>query len=292
MNIRDIEYFLAVSETRHFGQAAAQVHVSQPTLSMQIKKLEEELGAPLFERSNKEVLITELGQKLLPYARQILLSVQTMRDLGAQATEPLSGDIHLGIFPSLAPYLLGGIVTPLRRNFSKIRFYFHEKQSEDLLSELITGKIDFAILALPIDDDSLSSIHLFDEPFYLSAPRKHRLAKKKSLSYKDLHGEELLLLEDGHCFREQALDVCHLANATESPNFMGTSIETLRSMVAAGTGITLLPKLALKGNQKNIVSIPFRAPTPKRSIALFQRKTSHREELFTGIAEVIQKQMV
>ncbi|MCB0333916.1 MAG: LysR family transcriptional regulator, partial [Bdellovibrionales bacterium] len=257
MNIRDIEYFLAVSETQHFRNAAEMVHVSQPTLSMQIKKLEAELGGLLFERTNKEVLITPLGKQILPYAKEVLQAIRSMKKLGVIASDPLSGDLHMGIFPSLAPYLLRKIVSPLKKQFYNIRFYFHEKQSVDLLSELQSGKIDCALLALPAEVDSFVSIHLFDEPFFLTVPRSHPLASKKKLAFEDLRNEELLLLEDGHCLRDQALDVCRLANATEYPHVMGTSIETLRSMVAAGTGITLLPELALKRNEKDIVSIPF-----------------------------------
>ncbi len=287
MNIRELEYFVAVAELRHFGKAAQKVHVSQPTLSMQLKKLEESLGAPLFERTSREVLITAFGEEVLEHAREVLFQRDTILEFGRRAANPLAGDLHIGIFPTLAPYLLPPLTPILKRQLPALKLFFHEERTEFLLEKLLTGKIDVAFMALPIDSDKLETIFLFEEEFQLAVPKDHELAKFKTISSDKLEEQDLLLLEDGHCFRDQALAVCAHAKAQVNTDFSATSIETLLSMIAAGSGITLVPQMAARGKRKQVSFLSFRGKTPKRAIALVYRSSSHRKDLFRKIEDCL-----
>ncbi len=292
MNLRDLRYLLALSDHRHFGRAAEACHVSQPTLSTQIKKLEEELGVPLVERAPRNVMLTEAGAEIAQRARKVIAEVEEMRQIARRAHDPEAGSLRLGFFPTLGPYLLPHVVGPLRQRFPRIELLLIEEKTEVLLHQLREGKVDAAVLALPIDDEGLEHAVLFDEPFVVAVPSVHRLAtaKRKTLNLSALHDEHLLLLEDGHCMRHQALDVCHLAGASEKEGFRATSLETLRQMVAAGVGITLLPILSTKPPvppQPNLRLLPFAAPAPSRRIALFWRKSSARAGFLAQLAGVL-----
>lgn len=295
MNLRDLRYLLALAEHRHFGRAAEASHVSQPTLSTQIRKLEEELGVALVERAPRKVMLTEAGTEIAQRARNVIAEVEQMREIARRAHDPESGTLRLGLFPTLGPYLLPHVVGPLRARYPKLELLLVEEKTEALIARLREGRIDAAVLALPVDDEGLEHAVLFDEPFVLAVPEKHPLAtprgrKRAALSLDTLQHEHLLLLEDGHCLREQALDVCHLAGASEKDGFRATSLETLRQMVAAGVGMTLLPVLAVKPPvppQPNLRLLPFAAPAPKRRIALFWRKSSARAIFLRGFADVL-----
>ncbi len=292
MNLRDLRYLLALADHRHFGRAADASHVSQPTLSTQIRKLEEELGVTLVERAPRKVMLTEAGAEIAQRARHVIAEVEQMREIARRAHDPESGTLRLGLFPTLGPYLLPHVVGPLRQRFPKIELLLVEEKTEALLAQLRGGRIDAAVLALPFDDEGLDHALLFDEPFVLAVPEQHALAKRraKPLRLDDLHNEHLLLLEDGHCLREQALDVCQLAGANEKDGFRATSLETLRQMVAAGVGMTLLPVLAVKPPvppQPNLRLMPFAAPAPTRRVALFWRKSSARGAFLRGFAGVL-----
>jgi LysR family hydrogen peroxide-inducible transcriptional activator len=292
MNLRDLRYLLALADHRHFGRAAEASHVSQPTLSTQIRKLEEELGVALVERAPRKVMLTEAGAEIAQRARSVIAEVEQMREIARRAHDPESGSLRLGLFPTLGPYLLPHVVGPLRERFPKLELLLVEEKTEALLAQLRGGRIDAAVLALPIDDDGLDHALLFDEPFVLAVPEQHALAKRraKALRLDDLRNEHLLLLADGHCLREQALDVCHLAGANEKDGFRATSLETLRQMVAAGVGMTLLPVLAVKPPvppQPHLRLLPFATPAPTRRVALFWRKSSARAAFLRGFAKVL-----
>lgn len=287
MNLRELEYFVAVAELRHFGNAAKKLHVSQPTLSMQLKKLENVLGAPLFERSSKEVRITEFGERALGHAKEILNHRKIISELGKLAANPFAGNLHIGVFPTLAPYFLPPLVPILKKSIPELTLYFHEEKTASLIEKLLEGKIDAAFMALPINNPRLESHLLFEEEFLLAVSTEHPFARRKTVSSAKLKDENLLLLEDGHCFREQALEVCDLAQAQPNTNFSATSIETLLSMVAAGSGITLVPRMAAQGREDSISFIPFSGSKPTRSIALVSRTSSHRKDLFEKISESI-----
>jgi LysR family hydrogen peroxide-inducible transcriptional activator len=277
MNLRDLRYLVALAEHRHFGRAAEASFVSQPTLSTQIKKLEDELGVALVERTPRKVLLTEVGREIAQRARDVLNEVDQIRAIARRTLDPESGTVRLGIFPTLGPYLLPHVVPRVRERFPRLELLLVEEKTEVLLRQLREGRLDAAVLALPIHDDQLHAEFLFEEPFLLAVPEQHELAQRKVLRLDEIADQNLLLLEEGHCLRDQALEVCHLAGASEKSGFRATSLETLRQMVAANVGVTLLPALAVKppvARSENIHLLQFRGNTPSRRIAMFWRKSS------------------
>ncbi|HSE11201.1 MAG TPA: LysR substrate-binding domain-containing protein, partial [Rudaea sp.] len=219
MNLRDLRYLVALAEHRHFGRAAEASFVSQPTLSTQIKKLEDELGVALVERTPRKVLLTEVGREIAQRAREVLNEVDQIRAIARRTLDPESGTVRLGIFPTLGPYLLPHVVPRIRERFPRLELLLVEEKTEVALRQLREGRLDAAVLALPIHDDQLHAEFLFEEPFVLAVPEGHELARRKGLKLEDLSDQSLLLLEDGHCLRDQALAVCHLAGASEKTGF-------------------------------------------------------------------------
>jgi len=277
MNLRDLKYLLALADHKHFGRAAAACYVSQPTLSTQIRKLEEELGVPLVERAPRKVMLTPAGRDAAERARRIVAEVEQMKEAARRSQDPEAGTVRLGIFPTLGPYLLPHVIPRIRERFPQLELLLVEEKSDVLLSRLHEGKLDTALLALPVHDDQLHSQFLFEEPFLLAVPENHPLARLDSLSLGELSNQKLLLLEDGHCLREQALEVCRLSGANEKSEFRATSLETLRQMVAANVGITLLPTLAIKppvARSQNIHLLGFSDSHPSRQIAMLWRRSS------------------
>ena len=292
MNLRDLQYLVALADHRHFGRAAAASFVSQPTLSTQIRKLEEELGVALVERAPRKVMLTPIGHEMAERARRVLGEVEQMREAARRTQDPEAGTVRLGMFPTLGPYLLPHAMPLMRARFPRLELLLVEEKSDVLLERLHEGKLDAALLAMPLHDDQLHVEFLFDEPFLLAAPRHHRLAGRDSLDVGDLAGERLLLLEDGHCLRDQALDVCQLAGASEKSEFRATSLETLRQMVAANVGVTLLPTLAVKppvARSEDIVLLPFRDSHPSRRIAMAWRKSSAMGGFLGQLAQVFRQ---
>lgn len=286
MNLRDIRYLVAVADSGHFGHAAETCHVSQPTLSIQLKKLEETLGATLIERSNRKVMLTPVGEAVVERARAVLHASEEMHKIAKSANDPLAGEITLGVFPTLAPYLLPLIMPAIKKQFPRLTLRLVEEKTADLLTKLEAGEIDCALLALPLRHHALETAKLFDEPFYLAVPAAHPLAARKHIDEEELQSHALLLLDEGHCLREQALEVCRRIGVQESQNFRATSLETLREMVAAGSAATLIPRLAVRA-QKEIRYIPFKNPAPARHVALCWRKTTSRKLLMEKLSPVI-----
>lgn len=273
MNLRDLNYLVALAEYRHFGKAAKACSVSQPTLSIQLKKLEHTLGLTLFERGQKKVLITASGLRIVEQAKQIGHAVDELKRLAKLAKDPFSAELRLGVIPSLCPYLLPHILPGIKQELPKLTLYLYEDKTENLLAQLNQGNLDAVVLALPVPHNRLYLRTLFKEPFFLIVPSSLSLQSKK-LHLKDLNQHNLLLLEEGHCLREQALAVCHKkSNLKERTNYRATSLETLRHMVGAGAGITLLPLLALE-KQPLIANIPLDSPVPERKIGMLWRKES------------------
>ncbi|OGT47410.1 MAG: hypothetical protein A3E83_01535 [Gammaproteobacteria bacterium RIFCSPHIGHO2_12_FULL_41_20] len=290
MNIRDLKYLVALAEYRHFGKAAQACHVSQPGLSMQIKKLENILGLQLIERTNKLALLTEHGQTIAKQASSILNQVDEMFAFAQSVKDPFMGELRVGIIPTLAPYLLPHIMPPLIKAFPNVSFYLIEEQTAVLVEKLQHAKIHAAILAMPISESHFSSAILFEEEFLLAVPKQHAFTKHKTIKQLDLVGKNLLLLAEGHCLREQALALCEKMHATETHGFQATSLETLRHMVAAGVGMTLMPKLACKTTNR-VSYIPFSAPKPKRTIGLYWRSGTAKQPLFVEIAKKLRSTM-
>ena len=288
MNLRDLNYLVALADLRHFGKAAEACFVSQPTLSTQIRKLEDELGVALVERAPRKVMLTTAGQDVVQRARRIVAEVEEMKEAARRSRDPESGSLRLGVFPTLGPYLLPHVVPQLRSRFPQLEMLLVEEKSDVLLQRLREGRLDAALLALPLHDEQLHAQFLFEEPFLLAVPVDHPLAKRRGLSMAALGEETLLLLEDGHCLREQALDVCRLSGAQEKSGFRATSLETLRQMVAAGVGVTLLPALSVHApipQSPGIRLVEFKAPAPSRRIALVWRKSSALGDFLQTLGE-------
>lgn len=290
MNLRDLGYFVALAEHLHFGKAAAASFVSQPTLSTQIRKLEEELGVALVERAPRNVMLTPAGREVAARARRVMADVEDMREAARRSQDPEAGRVTLGLFPTLGPYLLPHVVPAIRKRFPELELRLVEEKSDILLERLRQGRLDAALLALPVADDQLEVEFLFEEPFVLAVPEAHPLAGRGRISLDDLADERLLLLADGHCLRDQALDVCHLAGAGEKDGFQATSLETLRQMVAANVGVTLLPTLAVKppvACPENIELVEFREPVPSRRIAMVWRRSAGMGGFLRQLADVL-----
>src|ERR1700744_6744228 len=291
MNLRDLHYLVALAEHRHFGRAAEASFVSQPTLSTQIKKLEDELGVALVERTPRKVLLTETGREIARRARGVISEIDEIKAIAQRTGDPESGSLRLGVFPTLGPYLLPHLVPLVRSRFPRLELLLVEEKTEHVIRMLREGSLDAAVLALPLHEESLHTEFLFEEPFVLAVPDAHPLAQKKNrLKLSDLEDENLLLLEDGHCLRDQALEVCQLAGAGEKTGFRATSLETLRQMVAANVGITLLPMLAIKppvARTDNVRLLEFAGHPPSRRIALVWRKRSSMGVFLKRFAEVI-----
>lgn len=289
MNLRDLKYLVALADHRHFGRAAAACFVSQPTLSTQIRKLEDELGVPLVERAPRKVMLTPAGREAADRARRIVAEVEQMKEAARRSQDPEAGTVRLGIFPTLAPYLLPHVIPRVRARFDQLELLLVEEKSDELLARLREGKLDAVVLALPVHDDQLHTEFLFDEPFVLAVPGQHPLARRRELSLDELSEQRLLLLEDGHCLREQALDVCRLSGAHEKTGFRATSLETLRQMVAANVGATLLPVLAVKppmAQSENIHLLGFSDSHPSRALAMVWRRSSAMGEFLQRLAAV------
>ena len=289
MNLRDLQYLVALAETRHFGRAAKRCHVSQPTLSAQLRKLEEFLGVALIERQPRRAALTAAGEAVVERARRMLRDAEDIRALARASQEPLAGQLKIGLIPTLGPYLLPRIAPRLQRALPELQLMLHEYQTALLLARVADGDLDLAILALPADTRGLQTRSLFAEVFLVAMPEHHRLAARRRLTTSDLNGQKLLLLEDGHCLREQALEVCSRA-ATEEQDFRATSLETLRQMVAAGLGITLLPRLAAQGpfgSARGLAIRPFAPPAPSRVIGAAWRRSTTRAEAITAVCDII-----
>ena len=277
INLRDLHYLVALADLRHFGRAAEACFVSQPTLSTQLKKLEEELAVTLIERSSRQVMLTDIGREIAERARLVLREADQIRELAKRTRDPEAGTVRLGVFPTLGPYLLPHVVPRVRQRFPQLTLLLTEDKTEALLRGLREGRLDAAVMAWPVHDAQLAHADLFEEDFLLALPIGHPLGKRKRIEVSALSRSELLLLEDGHCLREQALDVCQMAGAIETRGFRATSLETLRAMVAAGVGITLLPALAVAPpvpTSEHLQLLRFSGDVPHRRIALFWRRSS------------------
>ncbi|WP_288355802.1 LysR substrate-binding domain-containing protein [uncultured Cycloclasticus sp.] len=279
MNLRDLKYIVAVAETKSFVKAAEQCFVSQPTLSMQIKKLENSLNIKIFERNNKHVLVTEIGKQVIETAKRILQDAEHISILAKHEQDPFAGDFTLGAFPTIAPYILPKLIPLIKKKLPNLRLILVEEKTDILLHKLKTGLIDAALLAGPIHDESLIAEKLFDDEFKLAVATNHPLAEQTIINPDELTNQPLLLLDEGHCLRDQALQFCQLSGIDEEQNVRATSLETLRQMVIAGTGITFMPTISIQNNDDNIRYIPFEEPKPKRTIYLVSRQTNPRTEL-------------
>ncbi len=292
MNLRDLNYIVAVAKHRSFVQASEKCFVSQPTLSTQIKKVEKFLGIQIFERNNKKVLLTEVGEDIVAIAQQILEGVVQMKEIAANAQEPFAGNLRIGAFPSLASYLFPGLVLAIKSELPKIKLILIEEKTNILIGQLECGEIDAAVLSLPVKEDFLVSQSLFEDPFELAVAQDHPLSVRATISPLELHNQQLLLLDEGHCMRDQALQFCQWTGAHEQLGVRAASLETLRQMVIASTGVTLMPKIAIRPGEIGIKYIAFDKSGPKRTIGLVWRKSSVRKKLMKRLVELFEKRKV
>ena len=293
MNLRDLQYIIAVAESHHFGKAAERCFVSQPTLSGQIKKLEEELGVAIFERSNRSVEITPVGKDILMHARQIMEQADTIRQLARAHQDPLAGPLRIGVMPTLSPYLMPLILAPLKQQYPQMKLALSEELTDTLLERLHNYEIDAALLATPVEDTELDSMPLFDEPFWVAYPSTHAFYTKDKITRRDLDKENILLLSEGHCLASQAMDVCHIKERQkqgEMADLRASSLETLIQLVKADFGITLVPALAMRGSWASgsgVVAQPLNIPGASRRISLVYRRSFPRTAALQAFADTI-----
>lgn len=289
MTLQELRYLVALADHGHFGKAANACFISQSTLSIQVKKLEEHLGVSLFDRSLTPIAPTVMGEAVLRSARLILAEAAHIEALTRHVHEPMARTLRLGIIPTLGPYYLPHALSVVSAAFPQLRLLLREQMTPQLLSDLGNGQLDAALLALPVNDERLEVLPLFDEPFLAALPASHELADHKQVSLAELRADTLLLLEEGHCLRDQALAVCGTQNQLEEVR--ATSLETLRQMV--GIGITLLPALATfaGSEQPNLKVIPFKSPAPYRRITLVWRKRAPLPETYQHLGKVLCDQL-
>ncbi len=290
MNLRDLDYICAVADIGHFGQAAEACNVSQPTLSGQIKKLEAELGVTLFERSHKGIRVTGIGKEIIAIARDARDAAQRIKDVAAMAQDPLAGTLSLGLIPTIAPYLIPRFVAKLQTILPNMTIQYREDITDRLNEALVMGDLDVAVLATPPIDDSLHAIELYVEPFWLLFPKDHELARLEKASMADVKDEDVLLLTEGHCFRDQALSICRPAQKRRQQSLRATSLETLINLVASGQGVTLVPALAMRGgwiSEMDLSSHKLTDAGASRQIYLTYRKRFPRQKAIQALADII-----
>jgi LysR family hydrogen peroxide-inducible transcriptional activator len=266
--------------------------VSQPTLSAQLKKLEDYLGVQLIERNPNRVTLTEPGEQIVARARRIIEASDEVVALARTHRDPLAGKLRVALLPTIGPYLLPRVSREIRKALPRLELRLYEYQTEPMLEKLHAGQVDVGVLALPVDMEGLDSRLLYDEPFTVALPENHRLTKKTSLKVEDLKDEPLLLLEDGHCLRDQALEVCSRVGMQETQDFRATSLETLRQMVATGAGVTLLPELSSKGaygSARGVALRPFAKPAPVRHVGAIWRKSTARKPAIDALCKIIEE---
>ena len=294
MNLKDLKYLVALADTGHFGKAAERTFVSQPTLSAQLKKLEDYLGVKLVERQPKNVQLTDVGREVVARARRMLSEGDEIIALARHNTDPFAGKLKLALIPTIGPYLLPRVMTRFRKALPNLSLMLYEYQTEPLLKRLKEGEIDLGIMALPAEIDGIESRELYVEDFTVALPNGHPLGAKSSIKTQDLKGQTLLLLEDGHCLRDQALEVCSRVDVREPEDFRATSLETLRQMVVAGLGITLLPELAVEapsGSQRGLTVRRFAKPAPSRTVGAVWRKSTTRRAAISAVCDVVDRMM-
>jgi LysR family hydrogen peroxide-inducible transcriptional activator len=294
MTLTELKYIVAVAREKHFGRAAEACFVSQPTLSVAVKKLEDELDVKLFERGSAEVGVTALGEQVVRQAEQVLIQAQAIREIAKLGKSPLAGPLKLGIIYTIGPYLLPDLVKHAIRMSPQMPLMLQENFTVKLLEMLRTGDLDCAILAEPFPDSGLAIAALYDEPFMIAVPKTHALAKRKSVSAEELKQETMLLLGTGHCFRDHVLEVCpeyaRFASDAEGirKSFEGSSLETIKYMVASGMGVTVVPQLSVpKEPQPHVSYVRFAAPVPTRRVVLAWRRSFTRYEAIAALRNAV-----
>jgi LysR family transcriptional regulator, hydrogen peroxide-inducible genes activator len=289
VTLKQLRYFDALAREQHFGRAADACSVTQPALSMQIQDLEASLGIALVERSRSGIKLTPKGEEIAARAQRLLNDVRNLIDYAQHAGGILSGTLRLGVIPSIAPYLLPPLLPLLKEKYPSVKLYVRETQTQPLTDELVGGKLDVLLLALPLKNPDIETLPVFDDRFLLAVPKAKKLSGRVRATKDMVEGDRLLLLEEGHCLRDQALTYCSLQQADAVNTFGASSLSTIVEMVSAGFGITLLPEICLgvEGRSREIKVIRFVDPEPSRSIGLAWRRSSPRRDDFFALAKLI-----
>ncbi len=293
MTLTELRYVVAVARERHFGRAAEACFVSQPTLSVAVKKLEEELGVTLFERGPGEVTLTPAGQPIVEQAQRVLEEATRIKELAAAGRDPLAGPLRLGAIYTIGPYLLPKVFPLLRRAAPAMQLHIQENFTHRLAELLKRGEVDVILVALPFEEPGVQTRAVYDEPFFVAVPKGHPWEGRKRITSEELTGESLLLLGEGHCFRDQVLEICHTVRAKErsaiARTLEGGSLETIRQMVASGVGVTVLPATSLSNPSTGdlIRVLPFAKPVPVRRVGLAWRRSFPRPEAIEALRKSI-----
>jgi LysR family hydrogen peroxide-inducible transcriptional activator len=289
ITLRQLRYLVALAEHRHFGRAADACAVTQPALSMQVRDLERRLGVALVERRPNDVMLTDFGAEVTRHAERVLLAARDLEDFAKHRGRVLYGRLHLGIIPTLAPYVLPKVLPELHRLFPELRVELRETQTRILLEELNRGFLDAAMLALPVTEPGLETLALFDDAFLLAAPATDPRPETTRVTPEDIDRSQLILLEEGHCLRDQALALCASAHGNPGMSLGATSLATVMQMVANGYGITLVPRVAVdvEMRDKRVKLLRFAAPEPGRTVGLAWRRTSPRKADFLALGQLI-----
>jgi LysR family transcriptional regulator, hydrogen peroxide-inducible genes activator len=296
MTLTELKYIVAVARAKHFGHAAESCFVAQPTLSVAIKKLEDELGVTLFERGGSEVSVTPVGAQIVAQAERVLEQTAAIKELAKQNKDPLAGPLRLGVIYTIGPYLLPPLVKNLIDNVPQMPLVLQENFTVKLLELLRQGELDAAIMALPLPDHGMMMQTLYDEPFVVATPRTHPWSKRREIPADDLKAETMLLLGSGHCFRDQVLEVCPEMARFSSPGngmqrtFEGSSLETIRHMVASGIGLTVLPRASVRDMEdpNGMLSfVPFANPAPSRRVVIVWRKSFTRRAAIEAVCNAV-----
>lgn len=293
MNLRDLRYLVAAADTEHFGRAAERCHVSQPTLSGQIKKLEDTLGVSLFERSHRTVVLTDAGREVAVHARKILNEVSALESLARSRQDPLTGDLRIGIIPTLCAYLLPHLLPLLQERFPDLHPVLFEETTARLLGRLHKHEIDAALLATNHKEDALADQHLFDEPLWVAMPADHQMSSKMAIDQRDLANVPLLLLAEGHCLADRVREICALSSPNgRSADLRATSLETLLQLVSAGQGLTLVPRLAVEHSraaESGLRFVPLSMSQGYRQIRLVYRRSTSRMPALNALGAAVRE---
>lgn len=289
LTLRQLQYFVALAELRHFGKAAERCCVTQPALSMQIKELEDTLGVELVERKRGHIELTPDGRAIVGRAHKLLNAARDLQDYARHKRETLAGELRLGVIPSVAPYLLPKVLAEVQARYPELQLKLHETLTQALIGDLIDGALDAVIVALPVEDQRVESMSLFDDAFLLARRRASNRRRRRTVSADSLKRERLLLLNDGHCLRDQALSYCDSIEADTLSEFGASSLSTIMKMVASGYGVTLLPEIAAETElaDPRIELFRFEPPEPKRTIGLAWRKSSTRKKDFAALGRLV-----
>lgn len=293
-SLTQLEYVLAVYRHGHFAKAAQACFVTQPTLSMQIQKLEETSGVIIFDRSKKPVLLTDKGQKLIEQMQKVVSEAKRLADLmSVDPSGKLEGQLHVAIIPTIAPYLLPLLLPLMQRKFPGLQLKIQEMQTQRIVEALENDEVDVGVLATPLKISKIQEKPVYWEPFFVLCQKGHELSSQKRIKHKDLSGGDLWLLEEGHCLRHQILDVCSVRNRKTQGGiqFESGSIETLKNLVSTSGGYTLVPQLATSHLASNVVLIPFERPIPAREIGLVQRREHYKQELVVALEQGIRESL-